>query len=173
MGFYREDITVIDMESGTVHRSFMNHALGEGDIKGDRFGVKIIRNGEAVNLTGVAVIGYFIRANETTVVISGERNENVCWVELPQACYTIEGNFTLSIKLSNGTETVTVRIVDGTIVNTVLGDLVDPGSVIPDLSEFTELVERAEAAAAKIEAISITSTLITGTRYRLDVVTTE
>ena len=169
MAIYRNDIADIDLETGTVHRSFLNKALGEGDISGNRFGVRVLRNGQTVDLTGVSVSGYFVRANGTSVALSGSRSGNTCWVTLPEACYAVEGNFELSIKLSVGGVTVTARIVDGTIVNTALGDLVDPGSVIPDLASWTALVTRAEAAAAKIEGFNITETLITGTRYRIGV----
>ena len=169
MAIYREDIIDVELETGTVHRSFANRSVGEGDINGNRFGVRILRNGEEVNLSGVTVIGYFIRANGTTEVISGSRSGSMCWVELPQACYAVDGNFTLSIKLTDGTVTMTARIVDGTVVNTVIGSIIDPGSVIPDLASFTALVERAEAAAETIEAYSISAVNLTGTRYRIDV----
>ena len=170
MGVYFEDILDVEMENGTVSRSFMNRAIGEGDIKGNRFGVRVLRNGAEVNLTGVTVVGYFIRANGTTEVIIGSRQGSRCWIELPQACYAVEGNFTLSIKLTDGTVTTTARIVDGTIVDTVLGSVYDPGGVVPDLSSFTTLIERAETAAEKIEALTVTATQITGTRYKIAVV---
>lgn len=171
MAIYRNDIADIDLETGTVHRSFLNKALGEGDISGNRFGVRVLRNGQAVDLTGVSVSGYFVRANGTSVALSGSRSGNTCWVTLPEACYAVEGNFTLAVKLTGGGVTVTARIVDGTIVNTALGDLVDPGSVIPSLADFTALVTRAETAATKIEGITISETQISGTRYRINVAT--
>lgn len=169
MAIYKNDFVDIDLETGTVFRSFLNKTLGEGDAAGDRFGVRVLRNGAEVDLTGVSVVGYFIRANGSTETITGSRSGSRCWVELPQACYVYEGGFTLSIKLTIGGTTVTARIVDGTVVDTVMGSLNDPGGVIPDLSDWTALVTRAEAAAAKIESFNITETLITGTRYRIGV----
>lgn len=160
----------IDLEGGTINRSYMNHNLGEGDQKGNRFGVRVFRNGQSVDLTGVSVSGYFIRANGTTVSLSGSRSGNKCYVTLAAACYAVEGSFTLVIKLTGGGITATARIVDGTIVDTAIGELVDPGSLIPDLSDFTDLVERVEAAAEKIESFDITAVQITGTRYKLGVI---
>lgn len=173
MAVYREDIADIELESGTVFRSFLNSAVGEGNAKANRYGVRLFRNGEAENLTGIAVSGYFIRADGTSVSLTGDKSGNKAWVELPEACYAVEGNFTLSIILYGGGTSVTARIVDGTVVDTVVGTLVDPGSVIPDVSGLTELVERAEAAAETIEAFDITETQITGTRYKIEVTTVE
>ena len=170
MAIYKEDIQIIDLETGTISRTFLNKALGEGDSYGDRFGVIVQRGGQPVDLTGVSVSGFFIRTNGTTEALSGSRSGSKCWVDLPAACYAVEGNFTLGIKLTHSGTTVTARIVDGTIVNTSLGSIYDPGSLIPDLADWTALVTRAEAAAEKIESFDITATLISGTRYRLGVV---
>jgi hypothetical protein len=170
MAIYKEDIQTIDLETGTIARTFRNKSLGEGDWYGDRFGVIVLRGGQPVDLTGVSVSGFFIRANGTTEALSGSRSGNKCWVDLPAACYAVEGNFTLGIKLTHSVTTVTARIVDGTIVNTTLGSINDPGSIIPDITSFGTLVGQAEDAADTIESFDITETLISGTRYRLGVV---
>ena len=170
---FRENIADIDLNTGTVHRSFQNMSIGEGDEKANRYGVRIVRNGEPVTLSGVSVVGYFIRSDGSSVVISGSVNGNIAYVDLPEACYVYDGNFTLSIKLATSNETATIRIVDGTVVNTVEGSIIDPGSVVPDLSAFTALVEAAEAAAEVIEGFSISEEQITGTRYKIIVTDTN
>jgi len=173
MAIYKNDFVDIDLETGTVFRSFMNRSIGEGDIKGDRFGVRVLRNKQEVDLTGVSVSGFFTRANGTTVEITGStytfRTGSKCGVILPASCYAVEGNFTLAIKLTVGGVTITARIVDGTVDNTVIGSIVDPGSTIPSLADYEALVTRAEAAATKLESFNITETLIEGTRYRIGV----
>ena len=52
MANYREDFANINLETGTISRNFMNHSIGGGDALGDRFGVRVFRNGEAVTLGG-------------------------------------------------------------------------------------------------------------------------
>lgn len=168
---YREDYADIELESGTVHRTRLNKAIGEGDNHGNRYGVRVFCEGEPVDLTGVTCVGYFMRADGTaTEVITGARSGNVAYVELPEACYAVVGNFTLTIKLVYSDYAMTARIVDGTVVDTELGELADPGDTIPDLSDFAALVARVEAAAEKIESFDITAEVITGTRYRLGVI---
>ena len=64
MADYREHIVNIDLESGQVHRSFANFAIGEGDINSQRYGVRLFRNGNPVDVEG-SVVGYFIRPDRS------------------------------------------------------------------------------------------------------------
>ena len=170
MALYREDIVDIELESGTVHRSFLHHALGEGDIKENRFGVRLFRNGEAVNIGGTCM-GYFIRhGNGDTITINGGSfTGNKAYVTLPASCYAVEGGFSLAIKLVGGGVTGTMRIIDGTVAPTITGDIVDPGTTVPDLAELMLVINRAESAADTIDGLSVTSELISGTRYKIKV----
>ncbi|MBO7661937.1 MAG: hypothetical protein J6U01_01040 [Clostridia bacterium] len=168
MAIYREDIVDIELENGTVHRSFMNKTIGEGDIKGNRFGFRCFRNGTPVQLNGSTVVGHFTRADGTTVQIDGGAvTGDTAYIELPEACYAVEGQFALAIKLSGGGRTGTIRMVDGTVINTTNGTVIDPGNVIPDLSDYLAVIEDAEEAAEIINGISITAELISGEDYRI------
>lgn len=167
MANYREDLVDIELTSGQLHRTFANHMLGEGDENCQRYGVRLFRNGEPEDITGASAVGYFIRADEQTVVLTGGVNGNVAWVELEKSCFMVEGNFTLSIKITGTDITNTLRVVDGTILNTVQGDIVDPGNVIPDLSDYDEAADRIEAAAEITEDMVFEATQIEGTRYRI------
>lgn len=171
MALYQEDIIDIDLESGTVHRCFLNHSIVKGDIKANRFGVRLRRNGQAVNAGGATCMGYFIRhgTGDTVVINGGAFSGAEAWVELPAACYAVDGAFALVIKLVSGGVTGTMRIVDGTVVGGQLGAYVDPGSTVPDLTELMAVISRAEAAAATISGLSVTNEQITGTRYKIKV----
>lgn len=171
MAIYREDIVDIELENGTVFRTFTNKAIGEGDINGNRFGFRCFRNGAPVPLAGLAVLGHFIRADGNTVQLTGETDGNTAFVTLTETCYAVEGQFTLAIKLSGGNVTGTIRMVDGTVVNTTNGAVIDPGSVIPDLTDYLAAVEDAEEAAEKVMGFSVTTELIMGTDYRIVVTT--
>lgn len=168
---HREDLVNIDLQTGGIFRSFRNIPVGEGDVKGDRFGVAVYRNGEPVNLLGMTVVGYFIRPDGQSVVLEGWRagqDGNMAIVKLTESCYVVPGNFKLSIKILLDGETMTARIVDGTVVDTVEGSIIDTGDVIPDLSDWTALIESLEAAAEVVEGITVTETQITGTRYKIE-----
>lgn len=137
MAIYKENIIDVELTAGTIHRSFAIIFIGEGDDLADVFGVRVFRNGAAVDLTGVTVAGYFIRADgETVPISSGSVSGNVASVTLEESCYAIEGQFSLSIKLSSGDVTGTVRIVDGVVVNTTTSTVVDPGTIIPSIEDL-------------------------------------
>ena len=161
MSIYQEDIITVALERGSIHRSFLNHSIGEKDIDGNVFGVRLTRDGNPVDVSLVSCIGYFIRADGETVVINGGLGVNgVCRVILPQSCYAVEGTFSLALKLSGQGVTGTIRIVDGTVINTTTGTVIDPGSVVPDITELLEKIAECEAAAeSAFEAVAIINSL--------------
>ena len=114
MAIYHEDIVDINLESGNVHRSFAKHSIGAADNLANRFGVRVFREGEAVDLTGCSCFGYFRNSNGENIALTsnGTVSGNVAYVTLPQACYNYEGQFTLAIKLIGGGATGTMRIVE-------------------------------------------------------------
>lgn len=166
---YKTNYVNIDIASGIIHRSFAHISIGEGDVYANIFGVNVLNDGDDFNLSGCACIGYFVRGDGNTTVINGTINGNKAYVLIPQACYAYVGAFTLTIKVSGTNFSGTLRIVDGTVVETSTGSLIDPGSVIPDLSDWTALVEDAQEAAENIGKIHIVNELIEGTRYKIKV----
>lgn len=158
MAAYREDIIEIELQSGTVTRSFLNKAIGEGDNSANRYGVTLVRDGEPVSLDGVTCSGYFIRPNGDTVVIPGTVSGLNAYVTLPQACYVYEGAFTLAIKLEGTNFAGTMRIIDGMVVNTTTDTLVDPGHVIPDIDELLAIIEEAQIAIGNTVRYDIVQT---------------
>ena len=149
MALYHEDIANIDLENGNIYRSFLSHTIGYGDDDANRFGIRAFRNGEPETLGGTCA-GYFIRADGNTVVIAdGVVSGNLAYVTLPEACYAVEGNFSLAIKVSGGGVTGTMRIVDGVVSRTSTSAVVDPGTIIPSVED---LIDAIEAAVASVPA---------------------
>lgn len=151
MAIYKEDIVDIELESGTIHRSWLNRSIGLGDVKANRFGVRMFRNGAAENIEGSTCIGFFMRPDGTNLQIQGSTytgiSGNKAWVALPQDCYAYEGRFTLAIKvISSGAGiTGTMRIVDGMVDNTGTTGTVSPTSTVPTSAEIIAAYEEAVA----------------------------
>lgn len=144
MAIYREDFVDIDLAEKSIHRSFLPRTIGEGDQLANRFGIRLLRNGEAVSIGGTCA-GYFIRPSGDTVVITGTVSGNTVYVDLPQACYTYEGQFALAIKVTSGSATGTMRIIDGVVANTTTDTLIDPGTIIPTIDALLASIEAAVA----------------------------
>ena len=173
MAIYREDIVDIELESGTVHRSFAQRIIGEGDANANRYGIRLRRNGAPVDIGGSTCMGYFIRhaRNDTVTINGGAFSGPEAYVELPQACYAYDGGFSLVIKLVGGGVTGTMRIVDGTVVDSMIGSVIDPGSEVPDLSDLLAVIGRAETAAATIAGISVSAVEISEDNYQIVITT--
>lgn len=146
MANLHEDIVNIELEGGSIHRSFLNHSIGEGDNNANRFGVRLFRNGVPENVSG-SCFGLFIRADGATVAINdGTVSENVAYVTLPDTCYAVEGQFCLTIKVSTASDTTTLRIVDGVVSRTSTNAIVDPGTIIPSIDDLIEAIDEAVAS---------------------------
>lgn len=143
MANYREDILDIDLKGGNINRGWLNHTIGAGDEKANRFGVRVFRDKQPVILTGTC-IGLFRRADNETVPIShGVISGNVAYVTLPKECYVVEGVFSLAIKVTATDNTITLRIVDGMVDNTGTEVYVDPGTILPDIEDLINSINAA------------------------------
>ena len=125
MAIYREDIVDIDLAKETLHRDNIIRIIGKDDKKGNRFGVRVFRDGQFVDIESdsASVNGYFHDSHGGNTSITGSTytkvKDNVAYVTLPESCYNYEGPFSLAIKLLKGSDVIgTVRIVDGIVNNT-------------------------------------------------------
>lgn len=142
MAIYHEDIVDIDLNTGTIYRNFKNRAIGKADNLANRFGVKVFREKEPVDLTGISCQGMFRDGNGNNILISsGTVTGNTAYVTLPQACYNYEGQFVLAIKLIGGGVTGTMRIIDGVVDNTNTDGAVAPTGAVPTYQEVLALYD--------------------------------
>lgn len=150
---YHQDIVSIDLDCGNIHRSFLHRSIGKGDSNANRFGVRVFRGKDAVDLSGVSCQGFFRNSNGENIALTsyGTVEGNKAFVTLPQVCYNYEGQFTLAIKLVGGGITGTMRIIDGMVDNTNTGSAVAPTESVPTYQEVLAAYEEAVEAVATIE----------------------
>lgn len=124
--------------------------LFSADNQGNLIGVVIKDNGiPAEGLSG-GVFGYAIRPDNETVVIEGMLSGNRASILLPASCYAIVGPISIVIKLG----TTTIGACTGNIYRTTTDTIVDPGSVIPDISELLAKIADCEAATVRANTAS-------------------
>ena len=153
MAFYKQDIVDINLNTGNIYRSFLNHAIGYKNDDADRFGIRTFRDGEPVDLTGVSCQAVFMAPDGSNIALTsyGTVSGNVAYVTLPPACYNYEGQFCLSIQLVGGGVTGTMRIVDGMVVNTGASGTVAPTSSVPT---YQEIIAQYDAMVAGTAAVN-------------------
>ena len=150
MAIYKEDLVNIDLENGNIFRSFLTHTIGSGDNSANRFGVKVYRAGVAEDLSGCSCQAIFMNNAGVNIALTsyGTVSGNVAYVTLPQACYNVEGQFCLAIKLVKSGVTVTSRIVDGVVCNTGTTGSVAPTTSVPTYQEILAQYAAMVAATA-------------------------
>ena len=158
MAVFKRDIADINLETGNIQRTFLNHSIGLHDKKADHFGIRVFRNGEPVDLSGVSVQGVFMPPQGDPIAITSGNiiSGNVAEVVLPDACYNYDGQFCLAIRLVDVTNSVTdtVRIVDGVVDNTHSGGTISPLPVEPTWAEIKAAYEQAITAASTVNAMA-------------------
>lgn len=117
-----------------------------------RFIVTATRGGEPVALDG-QVVATFIRADGGTEEITGGIDNGAAVVTLPQSCYAVPGRFALTIfnAGADGSTTAVYACV-GNVINTTTDTIIDPGSVVPTMTDITAAYNAAQAAVAMANA---------------------
>lgn len=154
MAFYKQDIVDINLNTGSIFRSFLNHSIGFKNDDADRFGIRCFRDGEPVDLSGASCQAVFMAPNGVNIALTsyGTVSGNVAYVTLPPACYDYEGQFCLSIQLVGGGVTGTMRIVDGMVVNTGASGAVAPTASVPT---YQEIIAQYDAMVAATSAANL------------------
>lgn len=140
-----------DLSRG-IEATRMTHLLASGDQGAHTVEVEVLDGGRPVDLTGMSVSGGFLRADDTTVLLTGTVSGNVARVTLPQACYRVRGACSLAIRLTDGAETSTVFWGQGSITRVTSDAVVDTESRIPSLHELLSRIDQLTQATSAATA---------------------
>lgn len=153
----------VDLDADTV-RDSLRKPMGMYNAQAQTFALEITQGGKKATITGAGCSGYFVRADGTTVLLSGTVSGNIALVTLSAACYAVAGRCKLSVNLTQGSDIHTLLMVEG-YVDTVRTDKVaDPESVIPDIDDLLAQISAmdsattaANKAAERCEAVVATA----------------
>lgn len=166
MALYKDDFVDIELSAGNIHRSYPNKAIGFGDNMADRFGVRLYRDGEPVSTESANCQAIFMAPDGTRILIQGNTYVNYAWVNLPQACYNVNGRFTLAIKVIGEGITGTMRILDGVVSNTGVEGAVAPTQTVPTYQEVLAVYDQMVAAKEGSVRFDITQNLTTAQKAK-------
>ena len=106
---------------------------------------------EPATVTGSVVV-YAIRADSNTVTFTGTLTDNVASATLPQACFAAPGPLAVMLQIVNGDVKTTVLKAVFTVEASTTGALIDPGSVVPDISDLLAMLDDMAALSAAASA---------------------
>lgn len=118
------------------------------DNGGNVVNVDIYDNGEAATVGG-NVSANIVRADGTTVAVSGTLSGNRASVVLSQTAYAVPGVASVVVKLTSGSTVTTIAAFVANVYQTSTDAIVDPGTIIPSVQA---LIAEIEAAVATIPA---------------------
>lgn len=136
-----------DLDHGVIMQPLKTGFI-TGDMKAHRFEISCYRGPrrKEVNLSSSAIDAYFVRADGSTVYITGKVANNMAVIVLPAACYTHAGRFSLVIRAIMDDVKHTIYWAEGTMTSGSTETLVDPGQTIPDLADLLAQIAAMEAA---------------------------
>lgn len=141
-----------------------------GDNASTEIAVALVDDNGPAEVSGT-VLGYAIRADGSTVALTGLLVENVASVTLPEACFAYPGPLAVSVQVVADGAKTTIFKAGYYVESTRTGTIIDPGSVVPDLSDILAMLDQmeqaTEAANAASEAVPaiIAPTFDTSTAY--------
>ena len=118
------------------------------DNNGNKIGVSLYEGETPVNVSG-SVSASVIRSDGATVAVTGSSSGNQAWVVLPQSCYAVPGVISIVIKATSGSDITTLCAVVANVYQSSTDSTVDPGTIIPSISD---LISEIETAVASIPA---------------------
>ena len=132
------------------------------DSQGNLIGVEVFDNGEHASLTGT-VMGYIIRGDGATVSVTGTLADGYrAYIVLPASAYGYVGEIRIAIKIGD----TTVGACVGYVYRTTTDAFIDPGHVVPSLSELLAQIgacRTATANANKVANLTVSAEAATGT----------
>lgn len=141
------------------------HVFAMGDNESHTFTALVYNSRDPeCGLMDGSVSGVVVRPDGGTVPLTGEKGEDVVEVTLPdgstaqatactmtliQGCFAFPGQITIVIRLIDGDQATAVLVARGTVTTSLTDTIVDPGDVVPDITQLLACIEDCQDAAAE------------------------
>ena len=126
------------------------------DSRGNLLGALVTDGGVTAALSG-RVLGYCLRSDGQTVVVTGQCQQNRAWIELPEAAYAVPGLMQIVIRLVSGDQKTVLAAFQVSVQRTTTDVLVDPGRVVPSLEELLAKLEAVDVAAVRANEAAVSA----------------
>ena len=136
-----ENIYRVDLATGKPAEVSLK-PMFYGDALANRVGARVYKNGAAVSLVG-SCAGEAILSTGGTVALTGTISDGMAYVDLPAACYAVQGKIEIFVNWTSGSKTVTLVHGFGNVRLTDTGTVIDPGTVIDSVSDLIDAIDEA------------------------------
>ena len=115
--------------------------LFTGESKAHVFMIFCRQGAQALALSGGTVSGDFLNANHQSVPCTGSVVNGVAVLQLPPACYSVRGRFTLTIYHTQDGATGAIYRAEGKVLVSGSDVAIDPGTVISSVAALIASIE--------------------------------
>ena len=128
-----------------VKVQYLDGNLFSMDNAGNTAHVYVYYNGQPQEIVG-SVSADVIRADGSTVAVTGAMSGNRAYVIFPQAVYAVPGVLSVVIKATEGTTTTTIAAFVANVYQSSTDTVVDPGTIIPSVDALIAAIQTAVAS---------------------------
>ena len=149
-----EHIVDVHLEQGRLAEVELGPTLYEEDSNGLKLGVRLWKNGEAVDVTGT-VSGWAIVSTGQTISPFDDTgyDGNEAWVLVPQGAL-IPGRVEIFLRITGDSDAAVTLHATGTVRRTKTGEIIVPGDPLPDVDQLRQIAQRCEDAAEAAEELT-------------------
>lgn len=148
-----EHIVDVHLEQGRLAEVELGPTLYEEDSNGLKLGVRLWRNGEAVDVTGT-VSGWAIVSTGQTISPFDDTgyDGNEAWVLVPQGAL-VPGRIEIFLRITGDSDSAVTLHATGTVRRTKTGEIIVPGDPLPDVDQIRTLLGDLNEAINNAEAL--------------------
>lgn len=131
----------VDIDKGPVTQTL--HPLFVGDALANRIGVYLYKDGEPFSPGGSAFGRAVLSGGGTVPIQNGVVSGNQVYIDLPSGVYAEQGPVKITVSWTDGTTTTTVLEGTGNVRLIETETIIDPGTIISDVSALVDAIENA------------------------------
>lgn len=155
----------IDLLTWDRRAEYLGPLMYTGDANAHTITLVVTAGGRSVDLKGQSILAYCIRGDQRTVTLHGTAADGTITVTLDPTCYAVRGRMSIVIRAESADTRIPLYAAVCTISELMTDEIVDPGNVIPSLSDLLAQIDvmrgataDAQAAARKLSKVEINAT---------------
>ena len=154
----------VDLLTWDRRAEYLGPLMYTGDANAHTIALAVTAGGEAVDLTGRSILAYCVRGDGRTVTLHGTADNGCVTVTLDPACYAVQGRMSIVIRAESAKARIPLYAAVCTVSALMTDEIVDPGNVIPSLSDLLAQIDvlrsattAAQDAARKLSKVEISA----------------